>query len=65
MGCPRDAGRCLAGCGAAFNEIKRAADEIRASVLAAEENARRGGVYPGAQRDIRQRHRLQNPAWDR
>ena len=53
------------GCGAAFTELKRAADDIRAGVLAAEENARRAGVYPGAQRDIRQRYRLQNPAWDR
>jgi putative serine protease PepD len=53
------------GCGAAFNEVKRVADQIRAGVMAAEENARRSGVYPGAQRDIRQRHRLQNPAWDR
>jgi hypothetical protein len=53
------------GCGTAFNELKRVADEIRAGVMAAEECARRAGVYPGAQRDIRQRYRLQNPAWDR
>ena len=53
------------GCGAAFNELKRVADDIRAGVQAAEENARRAGVYPGAPRDIRQRYRLQNPAWDR
>ena len=53
------------GCGAAFNELKRVADDIRAGVQAAGENARRAGVYPGAQRDIRQRYRLQNPAWDR
>ena len=38
---------------------------IRAAVETAGEGARQSGVYPGVLRDIRRRHRMNWPGWDR
>ena len=51
-------GTVAPGCGAAFAEAKRTGEQIRTEALAAEEAARRTGVYPGARRDVRQKYRL-------
>jgi hypothetical protein len=53
------------GCGQMFSDIRRAAEDIRAAVLGAEEGARRAGVYPGRRRDILKRYRLENSGWER
>lgn len=52
-------------CAINFQEIRRAAESIRAQVLAAEDAARLGDVYPGDRRDLRRKYRLDNPRWDR
>jgi S1-C subfamily serine protease len=54
-------GVVAAGCGSAFEEVKRQAAAIRDAVLAAEEEARRADVYPGVRRDARQKHRFDFP----
>ena len=53
------------GCGSAFGDIRRAADDIRDSVLAAGEAARQADVYPGTRRDILRRYRLDYAGWNR
>ena len=53
------------GCGPAFTDIRRAADEIRDAVLSAGEAARQTDVYPGTRREILQRYRLSYTGWDR
>jgi len=53
------------GCGGAFADIRRAADDIRDGVIAAGEAARQGDVYPGTRRDVLHRYRLDYPGWDR
>jgi hypothetical protein len=53
------------GCGGWFGEMQREAADVRDGVIAAEETARRAGVYPGVRRDLRRRHRLDYPGWER
>jgi len=53
------------GCDQTFADIRRVAQDIRDGVVGAEESARRAGVYPGTLRDVRRRHRLDNPGWAR
>jgi hypothetical protein len=53
------------GCAPYFDDIRRAADDIRAAIGALDEAARRADVYPGARRDLLRRYRLDNPAWMR
>jgi len=53
------------GCGAAYGDIRRNAQDIRNEVLALEEAARRADVFPGVRRDIRRRYRLDYSAWER
>jgi putative serine protease PepD len=53
------------GCASAFGDIQRAADEIRAGVLAAGEAARQAAVYPGTRREVLQRYHLNYAGWDR
>jgi S1-C subfamily serine protease len=53
------------GCGPAFSELRRMADDIRTAVRTAEESARQAGVYPGPRRDILKRYRLEYPGWER
>jgi S1-C subfamily serine protease len=58
-------GMVAPSCGTYFSDLKRVANEFRSLMLTADEDARRAGVYPGARRDARRRHRLSHPAWDR
>jgi S1-C subfamily serine protease len=51
------------GCGVVFNDIRRSAFDIRDRVAAHAEAARRSDVFPGTQRDILRRYRLDY--WDR
>ena len=53
------------GCDTWLNDVRRAAEEVRARVRAQDEAARRAGVYPGVQRDIRSRLRLEYEGWNR
>ncbi len=46
-------------CAETFADVKRNAEQIHDEVLTAEEAARQAGVYPGARRDARRRHRLE------
>jgi S1-C subfamily serine protease len=48
------------GCAAAFAELQQAAQEIRDSVGASDEAARRADVYPGIRRDILRKYRLES-----
>jgi len=58
-------GTVAPGCGPAFGDIRRAADDIRDAVLAASEAARQADVYPGTRRDVLRRSRLDYAGWDR
>jgi Trypsin-like peptidase domain len=53
------------GCTSAFSTVVNEADSIKRSVVAAEEAARRGDVYPGVRRGLRQRYHLDYSGWDR
>lgn len=53
------------GCASPFSDLRRAADEIRDSVVAAGEAARQADVYPGTRREILRRYRLDYAGWDR
>jgi S1-C subfamily serine protease len=51
------------GCGAAFTDIRRAASEIRNTLSALDEAARREDIYPGTRRDVLRRYRLDYSGW--
>ena len=53
------------GCGPAFTDIRRVADDIRDNVVAAGEAARQADVYPGTRRDILRRYHLDYAGWAR
>jgi trypsin-like peptidase len=53
------------GCTSSYTDFKREADRFRVQSAAAEEAARRAGVYPGSRRDSRRTHKLDFPGWDR
>jgi hypothetical protein len=53
------------GCGVAFNDVRRTAQDIRDEVLAYEEAARQADVYPGTRRDVLRRYRLDYSGWSR
>jgi len=53
------------GCGGAFENLQATARDVRDKVLAAEEAARRADVYPGARREVLQKHRLDYAGWAR
>ena len=53
------------GCGNAFADIRRNAEDIRDGVAGAEEAARRADVYPGTRRDLRRKYRLDYSGWDK
>jgi hypothetical protein len=48
-----------------LDNVRTNAERIRSEVEKAADNARRKGVYPGVMRDMRRRHRLDWPGWDR
>jgi hypothetical protein len=53
------------GCTGWLNDFRREVREMHDGVAAADEAARRAGVYPGARRDARQKHRLDFPDLER
>jgi trypsin-like peptidase len=53
------------GCTGSFSTLMNEANSIKRFVSAAEEAARKGDVYPGVRRDLRQRYRLDYAGWDR
>jgi hypothetical protein len=52
-------------CGQLFADIRQSAEDIRGTVLSADEGARQAGIYPGRRRDILRRYRLDYNGWDR
>jgi S1-C subfamily serine protease len=52
-------------CFAWIDDLKGAANQIKTTLDAAAESARRDGVYPGAIRQIRQKYRMDWSGWDR
>jgi S1-C subfamily serine protease len=57
--------RAPAGCAASLSTIERQATGVKIAMIAAEEAARQGDVYPGTRRDLRARYRLDYAGWDR
>ena len=53
------------GCGGAFSDVRRTAQDIRDEVVAADESARRADVYPGARREALRKYRLDYSGWSR
>ena len=53
------------GCTGSMSTVMNEANSIKRSVTVAEEAARKGDVYPGVRRDLRQRYRLDYSGWDR
>jgi hypothetical protein len=51
------------GCEGILTDLRQAADGIRTEMRAQGETARRAGVYPGVQREIRERLRLDYSDW--
>ena len=52
-------------CFAWIDDLKTAANQIKATLDTAAESARRDGVYPGTIRQIRQKYRMDWSGWDR
>jgi hypothetical protein len=48
-----------------LDTLRTNADRIKAEVDKVTDVARRKNVYPGVMRDMRRRHRLDWPGWDR
>jgi S1-C subfamily serine protease len=48
-----------------FSSFVADANAVKANIAAAEEAARKGDVYPGVRRDLRQKYRLDYVGWDR
>jgi S1-C subfamily serine protease len=53
------------GCGQMFADLRRSAEDVRGTVVSADEAARQAGVYPGRRRDILKRYRLDYAGWER
>jgi len=60
---PAMPGMVAPGCEGFLIELRQAAGGIRTEMRAQEEKARRAGVYPGVQREIRERLRLDYSDW--
>jgi len=52
-------------CSTVFTDVRRIADDIRSSVIAAEEAARQADVYPGTRRDVLRSNHLDYAGWTR
>ncbi len=52
-------------CATWLDDIVLAANQVRSAMMTADELARRAQVYPGVQRDIRRRHKLDWTGWER
>ena len=57
--------RAPQNCAPALNDLQRQADSIGTLMRAADDMARRAGVFPGTRRDLRQRLRLDYAGWER
>jgi hypothetical protein len=55
----------LPGCRALLSDIITVAVRVSEGMQAAEEDARRAGVYPGIRRDIRKKYAMDWSGWDR
>jgi hypothetical protein len=53
------------GCGPAFADLRREAQDIRDGVAGADERARQADVYPGARRDVLRRGKLDYAGWNK
>jgi putative serine protease PepD len=53
------------GCGQMFADLRRSAEDVRGTVVSADEAARQAGVYPGRRREILKRYRLDYSGWER
>jgi uncharacterized protein YukE len=49
----------------AYRELVAQLEGLRKRFQAAEEEARRAGVYPGTRRELRAKHRLDDRLWER
>jgi hypothetical protein len=58
-------GAVSSGCDGAFADVRRVADEIRSTITALDEAARRADVYPGTRREVLRRYRLDYAGWSR
>jgi S1-C subfamily serine protease len=58
-------GAVAPGCGAAFTELRRAAEDIRTNVVAVNEAARQADIYPGTRRELLRRYKLDYAGWDK
>jgi hypothetical protein len=58
-------GAVSSGCGQAFNDLRRVAQDIRDDVATVNEAARQADIYPGTRRDVLRRHRLDYAGWER
>ena len=58
-------GAVAQGCGPTFADVRKRATDLRDAVIAADEAARRAGIYPGVRRDTRRKYRLDYPGFDR
>jgi len=56
-------GAVAPGCGPAFTDLRRDASEIRNTISALDEAARREDIYPGIRREILRRYRLDYSGW--
>jgi S1-C subfamily serine protease len=54
-----------AECDSYRSQLAAAAEELRSVMAGCDEAVRRAGVYPGVQRDLRSRFRLEYPGWGR
>jgi hypothetical protein len=58
-------GAVAPGCGPAFTDLRREAQDIRDGVTGADERARQADVYPGARRDVLRRSKLDYAGWNK
>lgn len=57
-------GQPVKGLERTFQDLREAADLLRARLREAEDQARQADVYPGTRRDLRRQHRLEHRGWD-
>ena len=60
-----EVGQAAPQCSVWLNDLGQAANQIRSAMRAAGDAARRADVYPGVQRDLRRKYRLDWGGWDR
>ena len=58
---PPEIRAAIPDCSVWLADLVQLASGVRTTMTAAEDNARRGGVYPGEARDLRRKYHL---AWD-